>query len=91
MASFIHDPDATETFSIDWSRDLMSGETITASSWSVNDATLTLATFSETDGVTSVTVTGGDDGITYSVQNSVTTSAGNTWTRTIFILAQVVL
>lgn len=89
MASFDHDTSAVETFSIDWTRDLASGETITSSTWTV-DSGLAVAATGASDGVASITVSGGTDGVTYNAKNVIVTNSGNTFARTIFIMARSV-
>lgn len=89
MASFDHDPAATETLSIDWTRDLETGESIITSTWTI-DAGVTQVTSGAAAGVTSVTIQGGVDGTTYNAKNTIVTSIGNTWSRTIFIQTQAI-
>lgn len=88
---FLKDPDATLDYVIDWSVSyLMSGELITASSWSilpqeaVND--LSIDTIPPVaSGVTTVFVTGGIAGKIYQLTNRITTDQGRTDERSITI------
>ena len=68
------DPDALLDYGFDWSRTLRSGETITASSWEVSPAGLTIQSSSVSGGRTTVWVSGGAVGMTYKLTNTVTIS-----------------
>lgn len=70
------DPDSVLDYSIDWSQWLGS-DTIVSSSWSVTSG---IAVDSNTNGTTSTTiwVSGGTAGTTYSLQNRIITSGGRT-------------
>lgn len=75
------DPDSDRGYTVTW-EDLRSGETITASAWD-GPPELTLTELSFNDSVTSLKIGGGEDGKTYELINTITTSAPNTIQRTI--------
>lgn len=67
--SFVNDPDATQSFVIDWSNELDSGETISSVAYTANG--VTLGSTSNTTTTTTLPVTGTNG----SVEVKVTTSA----------------
>lgn len=88
---FVRGPASTLDFTIDWSGDLDTGDTIAASSWApVEDPGLTVVSSSFTDTTTTVTLSGGVAGsglVTdfypfsaectyYHMVNTITTGAG---------------
>lgn len=74
---YYQDPDARLDYSFDWSaRALVDDDAITASTWSVDDATLTLSDPQVVDGVTTVWISGGLLGKFYRVTNQIETSGG---------------
>ena len=86
------DPAATETYGLDWSNDLAPGDTISSSSWSFERAadgiattelTQVAATFTST--TTAIRVSGGVDGQTYYLKNSVVTANGDSLTRRLML------
>ena len=81
-----HDPQAKLDYAVDWSAWLQSGETISASTWSV-PAGISEATPapSETDGVATIWLTGGTAGQLYTVTNHITTSMGREDDRSLFL------
>lgn len=74
---YTHDPNAILDYAVDWSTWLASGETITASTWTVPTG-LTTATpaASFAAGKATIWLTGGTAGTSYRVTNHITTSAG---------------
>lgn len=84
MPSFRHSPDALEDFPLDWSRDLLTGETISESDWTVPSG-LTESTKSKTSTTTTIWLTGGTPGTIYAVRNVITTSAGRQFEQTFHI------
>lgn len=90
MPTLRHSPEAVEVVTIDWSsranRDqgalvLASGETVTASSWTV-PAGLTGTADSFDDDSSEITISGGTAGQTYALRCEVTTSLGRTIEQT---------
>lgn len=84
MPSFRLSPDGLADFPLDWSRDLLSGETISASEWTVPDG-LTEGTTSIGSDTTTIWLSGGTVGTIYPVRNVITTSAGRQFEQTIHI------
>lgn len=70
------DPDSVLDYSIDWSQ-WLAADTIVSSSWTVTSG---IAKDSDTNDTTSTTiwVSGGTAGATYSLQNRIVTTAGRT-------------
>jgi len=81
---FLKDPDAVLDYQIDWSSWLDTGETISASAWTVPTG-LTEDSDSNTTTTATVWLSGGTAGVTYSVTNQITTSDSRTEDRTITI------
>jgi hypothetical protein len=78
------DPNAKLDYGIDWSLWLETGETISASIWTLVDGIVgTAASFSSTQ--TLIWISGGDDGKSYHIANRITTSAGRIDERTLLI------
>lgn len=75
--AFIADPTAVLDYAINWASWLQTGETITASTWTVPAGiTQTTPAPSFTATTTTIWLTGGTIGATYRVTNHVTTSGG---------------
>lgn len=76
MRNFIKDPDSDLDYGFDWANDpwLTAGETITTSTWTV-PAGLTKGTESNTNGITSVFISGGTEGVSYTVTNRIVTDS----------------
>lgn len=86
MATFIKDPnDNPKEFYIDWTSWLHVGETIAASTVTV-EAGLTKVSDSEALGIVSVVVTGGTDTVEYDITNQVTSSLGRVESQTVTVL-----
>ena len=81
-----HDPQAKLDYAVDWSAWLQSGETISASTWTV-PAGITEATPepSNTATVATIWLTGGTAGQLYTVTNHITTSMGREDDRSLFL------
>jgi hypothetical protein len=76
------DPDEKADYQFDWgSKFLGSGETISASTWTLSTG---ITKFSDTKTTTTATIwlTGGTDGSDYDIANKITTSAGRIFERT---------
>jgi len=81
------DPNSTIDYGVDWSTWLESGETIVTSTWPETGA-LVSESESNTTTATSIFVSGGTVGATYTLTNRVVTSQGRTEDRSMLILCQ---
>lgn len=75
------DPDTTEDFSIDWSRELEAAETIDSEDVST-DGAITISAVAEASGVVTFMLSG-DPGTMSAVVCEVVTSGGRTYSKTI--------
>ena len=78
------DPDAVLDYTIDWSS-WLGDDTISASSWTVPSG-LTKDSDSNTTTAATVWLSGGTEGVIYTVTNQITTAGGRTDERSIKIL-----
>jgi len=86
MASIKYkDPDAVLDWEIDWSNKLETGETISASTWTV-PAGITKDSDSFTGTATTVWLSGGTLGEGYTVVNHITTNLGRERDKTIIFI-----
>ncbi len=83
LYEFRKDPQAILDYVIDWS-DWLDGDTITASTWTAPTG-ITVDSDSHTTTATTVWLSGGTLGETYSLVNHITTAAGREDDRTIKI------
>lgn len=83
MKKFHKDPNATLDYSINW-EDWLAGDTITVSNWSAT-AGITIVNNFNTATSTSVWLSGGSIGNSYSTVNTITTATGRTDERTLTI------
>lgn len=81
---FTKDPDALLDYQVDWSAWLVDGDTIASSTWEVQSG-LTLETDASSTTTATAWLSGGTAGATYRVTNRITTAAGLTDDRTLFI------
>lgn len=81
--AYTKDPDAVLDYSIDWS-DWLDADTISTSTWTVETG-LTKGTVSNTTTLTTVWLSGGTAGTSYSVSNRIVTAGGRTEDRTFYI------
>lgn len=83
-----HDPQAVQDYAINWGT-LLTGDgesALSSSAWtSSSPPGCTVSSSTATSTVTTIWVTGGKPGQTYSFTNRITTPAGRTHERTIFI------
>lgn len=81
------DPNAVIDYWIDWSKWLRDGDTILVSEWEVPDG---IEVDSETNSTTLTTIwlSGGIAGQSYSLTNRITTSQGRTQDKTITIIVK---
>ena len=82
MPAYLKDPSAVLDFGFDWQLWLASGETISASTWTITEdetsPSTTLFKASDTHNTTATTawLSGGTPGVDYVLTNHITTSAG---------------
>jgi hypothetical protein len=79
MAEFTKTPEGILDYVIDWSAWLDS-DTISTSVWSV-DSGLTNVSDSNTTTAATIWLSGGEDGTSYNVRNTITTAGGRTEIR----------
>ena len=80
----LKDPSAVLDYAFDWTGWLAAGETITDHTITA-DTGITVDSSTESDGKVTVWLSGGTAGINYKVACKITTSAGRTDERTIWI------
>ena len=80
----LKDPSAVLDYAFDWTEWLATGETITDHTITA-DTGITVDSSTESDGKVTVWLSGGTAGINYKVACLITTSAGRTDERTIWI------
>jgi hypothetical protein len=83
---FIKDPDAVLDYQIDWS-DYLDDDTITTSTWTVPEGIIKDSD-TKSDAVATVWLSGGTDGVSYSLVNHIVTDAGREDDRTIVVMIQ---
>jgi len=80
------DPDANKDYSLDWTAMLADGEVIETSAWAADPVTdLVIGLDSILDGVTTVWLSGGAEGATYKLVNTIETDRGLVDERTVSI------
>lgn len=88
------DPNELQAYSVDWSRFLNTGDTISSVVWLVNGTVtasygitenLTIVQPTNTDTVATVRITGGNIGTKYKISCRITTSDGLIYERSIFL------
>lgn len=87
MTTFIKDPKAVLDYSVDWSK-WLAGDQVATSDWSVSDPALEAAGDSNGPTRTTVWLSGGTAGQSYTVTNQITTSGGRTDERSFTIQVQ---
>ena len=87
MTTFLKDPDAVLDYSVDWSK-WLAGDQIGTSAWSVSDLALEATDESNTTTRTTVWLSGGTVGQSYTVTNCITTSGGRTDERSFITQVQ---
>ena len=88
--SAIKDPSAVEDYTIDWSATLNASspvDTISTSSWTADNG-VTVGSDANTTTTTTVFISGGTRGKYSNVVNTVVTTGGRTYERTISVLLQ---
>lgn len=85
MSQFYMDAEDVTNFTIDWSAELDTGETISASTWTV-DSGITQESESETTTTASIFVSGGTAGASYRLYNTITTTNSRRLKRFITIV-----
>jgi hypothetical protein len=88
------DPNEIQAYSVDWSRFLNTGDTISSVAWLVNGTVtgsygitdnLTLVQHTNTTTVATVRITGGNVGTKYKISCRITTADGLVYERSIFL------
>ena len=87
IQTFRKDPDAKLDYGFDWSDWLAAGETISTSAWTIA-AGLTEESTETGSTSTKVWLSGGTDGDTYTVTNTIETSAGRIDERSFQIIVE---
>lgn len=90
MAVRLKDPQETIDYAFDWSDFLASGETISASTWSIAPAStaagaLALGTLASTTDTTAAFVTSGTVGVVYRLTNKITTNQTRIAERSVIV------
>ena len=87
IATFVKDPDAVLDYQINWATYLASGDTISTSTWVVPTG---ITKDSDTNATTTTTIwiSGGTAGTTYTFTNRIVTASGRTDDRSIVIQVQ---
>ena len=80
---WIKDPDAVLDYTVDW-EDWLNGDTIKTSEWTVPTG-ITKDSSNNTTLLATVWLSGGTDGVTYTVVNEIVTNGSRTDNRSIFI------
>jgi hypothetical protein len=80
------DPDEILDYQLDWKKRLVN-DVITESEWDVPEG-LTEQNRLSTSTTTTVWLTGGTDGETYSIVNTIKTEGGRTWVQTVKLKIQ---
>jgi hypothetical protein len=90
--TFIKDPDERQDYSVDWTTEgyLASGETISASSWTVPAGVTQygIATVNGAATIATIWLSGGTHGQEYYVANKITTTSGRIAERSIKIICR---
>ena len=83
MKGFVKDPNAILDYSLDWAP-WLDGDTLTSSTWVV-DSPLSVVSGSEVfdNTTTSLFISGGVQGTSYTITNSITTAGGRTDDRSL--------
>jgi hypothetical protein len=86
LATYLKDPNATKDYPLDWSDWLPEGDTITSSSWIVEEGiTEVVGKTSHDDTTATIWLSGGTVGESYLVTNRITTAQDRVDDRTIRI------
>lgn len=86
--SFSKDPDEVLDFLLDWSARVTDGDTITTSQWIMPTATsggIIKNSDTSTASTTTIWLSGGIDGTSYSIVNRVITAGGRTMDQTCYV------
>lgn len=85
FTTFEKDPDSKLDYGFDWTDWLMEGDTISTSTWAVDDSDLVDSTPTNSSTGTSVWLDGGVAGTTYKVTNSIVTAQGREEDRSFYV------
>ena len=83
--TFAKDPDEVLDYSIDWTNELATSETISTSSWTVVTSGITKDSDSITGNFTTVILSGGTAGEEYELVNTIETNQNRTHSKTLVI------
>ena len=84
MTMFIKDPQAVLDYGFDWSDWLDTGDTLSASTWTVPTG-ITKDSDSNTTTTTTIWLSGGTVGKTYKITNRITTVGGRGTDRSLYV------
>lgn len=79
MRNFRKDPDEVLEYTVNWSRRLLTGETIVTSEWVIKSAVITKDSSSLTSDAATIWLSGGTAGSNYIIVNRVQTSANRVY------------
>lgn len=85
MSLMLKDPAAVLDYAIDWGRQYLDGDVLTASEWSVSPGDMVVASSEFDEQISQVTLQGGSAGQIYRASNHVVTSAGRQDSRSLLI------
>ena len=85
--TFRKDPDAVLDYGFDWSDWLATGEAISVSTWTVPTG-ITKDSDASADSTTTIWLSGGTDGTTYTLTNHITTDAGREDDRSFDVIVE---
>lgn len=88
MTTFVKDPAAHLDFTVDWSAWLSALETISTTTVTVTPTGLTAETPTAAAGKVTVWLSGGSDGVRYTVTCQITTNAGRIDERSFYVDCQ---
>lgn len=75
------DPDEVKDYEFDWT-DILKGDTISGTTWTISPSGLTKDSDTNNSSTTTIWVSGGTAGVTYSLMNEITTAGGRKYNRT---------
>jgi len=85
MSSYVKDPDAVLDYSVNWVDWLPEGDAIATSTWTAETG-ITIDSDSNTSTAATVWLSGGTEGVRYSVTNHIVTDDGREDDRTLEII-----
>ena len=88
IADFIKQVGETLDFSIDWTGALVGSQTISSATWTISPVGLTQVSASVVGKITTIRVSGGTAGVTYTADCAATLSDGQIYTGALAIAVQ---